>query len=300
MEASKLPKPNFFIVGAPKCGTTALYGYLKLHPEIYMCDVKEPVFFGSKRFKDISDYLALFSGANHEKMIGEASPNYLFSDMAAQQIKAFDPSAKIIIMLRSPVDLLYSAYFQSRASGTENINSFEEAINIGDERKNGNKLSDGVPARPIYRNYVRFTEGVTRYFTLFGRVNVHVIIYDDFQKDTAAVYRQTLEFLNVNPDFKPEFQVVNASKEVRSPKLQKILLFFRLSPRQIKRSKVVAFIPSPLRSRLQTLFRTIYLVEKRPPPMDKQLKLRLQQEFLPEVQQLSELLERDLTHWCRD
>lgn len=299
MEASNLPKPNFFIVGAPKCGTTALYEYLKPHPEIYMCDVKEPVFFGSKRFKDTADYLALFSGASHETMIGEASPNYLFSDIAAQQIKEFDPSAKIIIMLRSPVDLLYSAYFQSRSSGTENVDSFEEALNMDEDRKMSNRSPDGV-SRPIYRNYVRFTEGVKRYFALFGRENVHVIIYDDFQNDTAAVYRHTLEFLGVNPTFKVEFKIVNASKEVRSRKLQKILLFFRLSPRQIKRSKVTTLIPSPLRDRLQTLFRTVYLVEKRPPPMDKQLRSRLQQEFLPEVQQLSELLGRDLTDWCRD
>jgi hypothetical protein len=300
--ANTVAKPNFFIVGAPKCGTTAMYEYLKAHPEIFMPDVKEPVFFGTQKTRDLASYLAIFSPAKNQKMIGEASPSYLASEDACKEIFEFDPAAKIIIMLRSPIDVIYSAYYQSRASGRENIMSFEEALNEGENRLNMERLPDGDP-RPIYRSYVRFSGSVQRYFNRFGRNNVHIIIYDDLQKDTAAVYRRTLEFLGVDPDFRPEFKVVNPSKQVRSLKLQKLLLFFRLSPHELKRSKLGAvgrLIPAQIRQMLFKPLRNLYLVEKRPPPLDPDLKRRLQEEFLSEVQQLSELLGRDLTHWCRD
>lgn len=294
-------KPNFFIVGAPKCGTTAMYEYLKAHPDIFMPDVKEPNFFGKQNYQSLADYLALFAHAKNQKMIGEASPTYLSSKTAPHEIFEFNPAAKIIIMLRSPIDLIYSAYYQSRASGRENLPTFEEALSAGDARRTGKKLANDVP-QPIYRNYVRFTESVQRYFDLFGRANVHVIIYDDFQRDLASVYRQTLEFLGVDSQFRPRFDVINPSKQVRSAALQKALLFFHISPLELKRSrlgKLAKFVPARIQNPLYRMLRALYLVEKRPPPMSAELRLQLQQEFLPEVQHLGDLLGRDLTHWCR-
>ena len=111
-------KPDFFIVGAPKCGTTALYTYLKQHPEIFMSPQKEPQFFANDVLGDRrhtctwAEYLSCFAAARGAKRIGEASVAYLGSPCAPKQIKMFNPAAKIIIMLRNPVDMMHSLHNQ--------------------------------------------------------------------------------------------------------------------------------------------------------------------------------------------
>ena len=124
-----MKRPNFFIVGAPKCGTTALYQYLNEHPQIYMSDIKEPAYFRQRsNFKTEADYLALFAGARDEIRLGEATPSYLRSPEATEAIYRFDPDAKIIIMLRDPVSLMMSTYSQDRVMGREKSPTFAEAL----------------------------------------------------------------------------------------------------------------------------------------------------------------------------
>ena len=126
-------KPNLFIVGAPKSGTTALYEYLKVHPEIFMSAYKEPHYFGSdlrgprmEQFRgNDRKYLSLFAAATNEKWVGEASIWYLYSQRAAQEIKAYDPNAAIIIMLRNPLEMGYSMFYQSSYTGNEILPTFE-------------------------------------------------------------------------------------------------------------------------------------------------------------------------------
>src|SRR3989339_415720 len=135
-------KPDFFIVGAPKSGTTAMCTYLKQHPEIFMPEKKESHFFGtdlnSPRFiRDKKIYLSLFSKAKDERRVGESSVWYLYSKKAASEIKEFSPSASIIIMLRNPVDMLYSQHSQFLYNGNEDIACFEEALNAEQDRRRG-------------------------------------------------------------------------------------------------------------------------------------------------------------------
>jgi hypothetical protein len=122
-------KPDFFIVGAPKSGTTAMYFYLKQHPEIFMPERKELHFFGSDFFaphfvRDLKEYLKFFEGADNKKRIGEASVWYLYSKRAAFEIKEFNPDADIIIMLRNPVDMMYSLRETLRKKGIERASFF--------------------------------------------------------------------------------------------------------------------------------------------------------------------------------
>ena len=141
-------KPNFFIVGAPKCGTSALYEYLGAHPEIFMSPYKEPHFFGSdlqQRWRPTkSQYFSCFAKARDEKRVGEASVHYLYSKCAAAEIKEFCPEARIIIMLRDPVEMLYSLHSQSIFSGNEVINDFEEALEAEADRKLGRRIPRGI------------------------------------------------------------------------------------------------------------------------------------------------------------
>ena len=138
-EASKMQsvggkKPDVFIVGAPKCGTSAMDQYLAAHPEIYMAKKEMHAFGSDLRFgpqfyrRDQEAYLAEFATRNGERRAGEASVWYLFSTQAAAEIHAFNPEARIIIMLREPAEMLYSLYYQFRFDGNEHLPTFEEAL----------------------------------------------------------------------------------------------------------------------------------------------------------------------------
>jgi hypothetical protein len=270
-----------------------------------MPEVKEPNHFGAdtqdidfNRFRDESDYLELFAGATTQKRIGEATPLYLRSPEAARQIWEFDPAAKIIIMLREPVDLLYSNYWHYRSTGRETARSLAEAMaNEQDEQQQ----QDSALVAPIYRELPCFSEHVRRYMEQFGRENVLVILMDDLKHDTAAVYRQALEFLDLDPTFQPDFKIVNAGKQVRSEALQRLLVKLNLTPLQIKNSAAgyVAsrIIPRPLRQAGVQAFRQLYASERKPPPIDPEFRQRIQAEYRAEVEALSILLERDLSHW---
>ena len=131
--------PNFFIIGAPKSGTTALSQYLKEHPNIFFSRVKEPHFFDldtSKRLKaDLPTYLSLFSEAepDRHKAVGEGSTGYLFSKVAVSEILKFNPNSKFIVMLRNPVELVQAWHSEMYYEGVENISDFEGAWRL--ERK---------------------------------------------------------------------------------------------------------------------------------------------------------------------
>jgi hypothetical protein len=223
-------KPDLFIVGAPRCGTTAMYTYLGQHPDVFMATPKEPHFFGTDisapgLVRDEQKYLSLFAAARHEQRVGEASVFYLCSRRAAAEIHAFCPSASIIIMLRNPVDMMHSLHSRHLLIAVENIDDFHAALAAEEERKQGLR----PPARPypaetlLYREMATYRPQVQRYFDVFGRQSVHVIVFDDFTNDTARVYRETCEFLGVSPDFQPKFPVINANKGARSQTVRKAL-----------------------------------------------------------------------------
>ncbi len=302
------PTPNFFIVGAPKCGTTALNQYLSVHPEIFVAQ-KEMHFFGADlqfgpQFyrRNEAAYLAEFDAWNGQPSVGEASVWYLFSQRAAAEIKAFNPQARIIIMLREPAAMLYSLYNQFRADGNEHLPTFAEALAAEPDRQAGRRLARTAYFRQglVYRAAARYTEQVRRYFELFGREQVRVILYDDFAADPAAAYREALGFLGVAVNRGEEnFGVVQASQTVRSPALRSFL-----------QDPLVRGTAIALRSRLPSvLFNLVQKAgdqlcdlnsrEQKYPPIPPELQLALKREFAPEVEQLSELLGRDLTHWSR-
>ncbi|MDV2502786.1 MAG: sulfotransferase domain-containing protein [bacterium] len=298
-------KPDFFIVGAPRCGTTAMKVFLWEHPEIFMAAGREPHFFGTDLhspmfIRDERTYLSLFARANNEKRVGEKSVLYLYSRHAASEIKEFQLSASIIIMLRNPVDMLYSLHgHRLHITGREDILDFETALEAEEDRKRGLRIPAGTSPREIwlvpYRDRARYTQQVRRFLDTFGRENVHIIIFDDFVREPAGVYRETLRFLEVNPEFQPHFQQINANRRVRSRRLSN----FITNPPQLARSFVQAVMPfSPIRKMLWSLVNLNSSYFPRP-TLSPEIRKRLQVEFLPEVEQLSELLGRDLTHWCR-
>ncbi|MBA2556652.1 MAG: hypothetical protein H0V12_04785, partial [Chloroflexi bacterium] len=145
------PRPDFFIPGAPKSGTSSMYEYLRQHPEIYLPSLKEPRHFcpdqdsGSDRdglffVRDRDEYLALYAGVRGEKRIGDASVQYLYSRVAAERIREFNPDARFIVMLRNPVHMAYSLHGQRLAGGGEDIEDFGEALEAEADRREGRRL----------------------------------------------------------------------------------------------------------------------------------------------------------------
>ena len=306
-KSSSEKRPDFFIVGAPRCGTTALATYLSEHPDIYMAK-KEMHFFGADlRFgpqffrRDCDAYRAEFAQWNGQTRTGEASVWYLFSKQAAAEIKAYNPDARIIILLREPISMLYSLYHYFLYDGNEHLPSFEEALAAEKDRSMGQRITrqtyfvQGL----AYRAVVHFAEQVQRYFDLFGRERVHVIIYDDLAADTVGTYRATLSFLGVSDSVDIPVRPINANVTVKSS-------FLRVALNDpLVRGTAIAlrsWLPKPLFALIQNVGTGIIELNKRPAqrhPMDHGLKLALQKEFAPEVERLSALLKRDLTHWSK-
>lgn len=288
--------PNFFIVGAPRCGTTSLWTYLKVHPEIYMAPQKELYFFDTDldiwgdeaRPRSLEQYLESFSAARDKEKVGEATPSYLASQVAPKVIKTFSPEAQIIIMLRNPVDVMYSLHSMGRRYHMEPVAGFRAALEA-DATRTGRGLVG-------YRRFTDFPSQVQRYFDLFGRDNVHVIIYDDLKEDAAGVYRGTLRFLGVSLGFAPEFAVIDANRHVRNFRLQRILVRPPWALQEIGRT----LIPRWLQTRIRRELLNINTVVRERPPMEPELKRRLQKEFEPKLERLSKVLGRDLSGWCKE
>jgi len=257
--------PNFFIVGAPRSGTTALFLYLKQHPEIYMADNKEPYFFCTD-FHEESDryfknnirfpirteksYLKLFKKVGNEKVIGEATPDYLYSKVAAGNIHSFNKYSKILISLRNPIDFLYSLHAQLFYINAENIADFQKAFYLEPERRKGYNMPLGLlwPSSLYYSERIKYNEQVSRYLNIFPREHVKIIIYEDFKADNLTVYRDILGFLNVNVDFKPSLKVYNPGGSPRLGFINQLLILFG-------NSTIKNIIPSAWRKRINITVR---------------------------------------------
>ena len=294
-------KPNVFIVGAPKCGTTSLYASLKQHPDIFMSEIKEPQYFAAdtlqcqRRIRTLPEYMDCFAAANEEERIGEASTAYLGSPSAAWGLKKFNPNAQIIVMLRNPIDVMYSLHSERLFDNMEHIWDFELAINSTETRTwRAGPFKKQPVIRMGYREVTHFSEQLERYFEVFGRESVHVIIYEDLKMDFEGVYERVLRFLNVRPVSQPRVEL-NANKKARSQYLQ---AFLDHPPRWIH-GAMRSLVPDKIRPSLVHCFNKANVVTEPRPPMDERLRKRLQKEYEQEVVQLSAILQRDLTAWCR-
>lgn len=301
-----MKRPDFFIVGAPKCGTKSMDAYLKAHPQLFVPDRKEILYFGTDLENPVrpteEEYLAHFTPARDDQRAGESTVWYLYSKRGAAEIKAFSPDASIIVMLRNPVDMIYSLHSQHLFSFYEDIDDFSTALDAEEDRKAGRRLPAKTNMRNVpfcrdllyYSEVGKYTEQIKRYFDHFSRDQIHFIIFDDLKRDTAEAYRQTLKFLGVDDGFQADLRALNANKRVRSNVFRTLLV----DPPKIVWKTAGALLPRKLHRRLFQRLKELNTAYVSRPPMDSQLRRRLQEECLPEVERLSELLGRDLSGWC--
>lgn len=294
-------RPDFFIVGAPKTGTTSLYQYLRQHPAIFMPEVKEVKYFGTDRQPrhtpklTLDEYLALFRGAPPGARVGEASVGYLRSSSAAQEIAGFSPGAQAIVMLRDPVEVMHALHSELLFLGVEDIADFGEAVAAEPDRRAGRRIPANInnPRGLFYREAVAFAEQLDRWFDALGRDRVHVIVFDDFKADTAAAVRDTFRFLGVDDGFPPSLEIANPSKVARSRVLQRVIS----SPPGWMRSAARRLMPRTTRKRLYRSAMRLNARSQARQAMDRELRARLTAELTPEVERLGTLIGRDLSHW---
>lgn len=291
--------PSFLIVGAPKCGTTAMTRYLEAHPDVFVAQRKDLHYFGSdlnftrRPRRSAAQYAEHFADAAAARAVGEASVWYLYSEKAAEEIAAFDARMRIIIMLRQPVDMMHALYTQLRLNGLgdEDLPTFREALEAEPERAAGRRIpaNTPLPEALLYRRVASFSEQVRRFQAVFPPEQLLILLQDDLKADTPATYRRTLAFLGVDETFEPSLERVNANKVVRSEGLRKLIAYTPSSAKEL--------IPTSLRRGLRKRVAKLNSRHAPRPPLDDDLRAMLQAEMASEIDALEGVIDRDLSGW---
>jgi hypothetical protein len=233
--------PNLFIVGAPKCGTTAWAKYLGSHPDIFFPRHKDQCFFALDlpNFRLVltaDEYAEAFAESGNARIIGEASAMYLFSTAAAGAIRDHDPASRILIFLREQEEYLPSLHNQFLREFAEEIEDFETAW-----RLSGRRPPDTVPPTCLeprtldYRAMGRFREQVERYLAVFPAEQVHVVRFRDWTADPRKTYLEILEFLGLQDDGRIDFPPINQGRTYRSRALARLIMRPPMSVRRAGR-----------------------------------------------------------------
>lgn len=294
-------RPTWFIVGAPKAGTAAWYTYLKAHPQVYLPAAREVHHFADDllppghRMRDQRFVQSLYREAKPHQSVGQVGIFYMYSDVAARRIHAFDPKAKIIAMIRNPVDLMYSLHGQLLYNGEEDLVDFAEALLAESDRAAGRRPvpPSGTLNKFRYREIAKMAAQLERYFALFPRDQIQVVVYDDIASDTRATFEKTLDFLGLPPPAGATYGRINTAKEPRSTVVRDLLL--HNPPRPVR--TLGRLVPNRVRWELRDAIRRRNTRTVERPPMAAELRSALQREFTPEVDRLSELTGRDLSPW---
>lgn len=292
-------RPNLFLIGAPKCGTTAMSHYLAEHPDVLFSRPKELRFFHTdfhphhRLAHDLDSYLALFGP--RERMarfpwVAEGTVWYLYSREAVANILRFNPEARFLVMIRDPLQLAPSLHAQLLYGGDEDVPSFAEAWELQAMRRRGERIPRTCrdPRVLQYEAVAQLGRQMERLYGLVPRDRVHVILHDDLQRDPRATHRSALDFLGLADDGLGDFPRINESRVVHRRRLASLLYLGGAVKRRmgITGSLGVWRTLSPHLSRRQ-----------RREPVPEELRQRLRETFRPDVELLSCLVDRDLTGW---
>lgn len=295
---------DFFIVGEPKSGTTALASFLADHPEVVMSDPKELGFFatdlikesdlyhGNKRYphiRTIDEYTKYFNGEGRIK--GEASTNYLYSKEAAKKIKNHNPNAKIIMMFRNPVDMIHSLHMQYVNEGREDELDFELALQKQEQRLNGQAIPANTvaPSYLQYDKWAQYAQQAERYLKVFPKKQILILISEEFSADNPGIFIKVCEFLNIDESFTPNFKIVHGSVKPRSNKMNHVLnnQYFKSTLMKIVGRKTYHSIRKPI----------VKLIMKPQPrsALDSETRAKLYGSHKANIEKFSKLINRDLS-----
>ena len=285
--------PNFYIIGAVKSGTTSLYAYLRQHPQVFLPAMKEPHFFTqphpSREQKhwiqyvaNVEQYQQLYHGAERFPRIGDASPSYLWCEEAPQRIHAVQPDARIIVILRDPVQRAYAQYLMDFNEGVLDL-PFVEAL-----QRDWTRPDKGWGISHLYVELGRYTAQIMRYQQQFGAGQVHVCLLEDLKKTPLAVLEDIADFLEIDRGPLHDMDLETVHNVHRLPRGN--------WARQLASGHISRYIGEHLFPRTwgEFVWRNVFLREGRKPPMDAEARSFLQAIYTPEIERLEQLLGRPL------
>lgn len=292
--------PNFFIIGAAKCGTTALSQYLAQHPDVFMSSPKEPHFFAfmgesldfrgpgvtvNSAITDIDSYLRIFENAGSARAIGEASVTSLYVPTASARIREYVPAAKLIVILRNPVERAFSSFQHLIRDGREPIADFEAALDAEPRR-----IRDNWGFLWRYADMGFYHRQLEPFFSLFPRTSIRTVLHEDLVRDSERTLRELFEFLGVDAAFTADTSVRhNVSGVPRLGFLHRALL----GTTAIK-GALHAVLPEKARVRAREWYLARALERQSMPLRSRE---RLKEVFASDVAKLAQLIDRDLSGW---
>jgi hypothetical protein len=294
--------PNFLIIGAAKAGTTSLYYYLKQHPQIYMSPIKEPRFFAFKDKKpnfqgpacginqtsitNYQDYYALFKDVQNEVAIGEASTIYLYSTIAAKQIKQDIPGIKLIIVLRDPIERAYSSFSHLTRDGYETL-SFINALKEEEKR-----IANNWSHLWHYKNGGFYYAQVKQYLEIFAPEQIKIYLYEDLKYNPQLLIQDVYQFLGVDPNFLPDLAKQNISGK---PKSRLLVHLFKRD--NYLKSFFKPFLTKQIRDLVRNKIIQINMKEK--PDLPSKIRQDLINVYRKDMLNLQDLIQRDLSAWLK-
>ena len=302
--------PDFFVVGAPRCGTTALCRYLARNPQVCFSRPKEPHYFArheelptvAELQRDYLDQCFPHYSENH-RVVGEGSVSYLHLPDTLRHIVHFNPAARFLVMLRNPLTMLPSYHLRMRYLLQEDEEDFETAWNLEPMRERNESLPPCcVDSRLLmYSSMARYGAQLQRLFDIAGREQVHVVIFDDFVANPLDAYQGVLKFLGVDYDGQTEFERRYESRLYRVRWLQRLLFV-----PAVKGGKIGETLQRKARkynadgSKAPSLIKKLAglnRVSVPPTPLTPRMVTVVSESVRPDLELLSNLLGRDLTHW---
>jgi hypothetical protein len=299
--------PNFLVIGAAKCGTDSLCNYLAQHPDVFIPGAREPNFFvadgqptvpyagpGDRSalehemwYSSLPAYEALFAAAHEERAVGEGTAWYIYYPDALARIKHYVPDARLIAVLRNPVDRAYSAYTMLRRDGREPDPDFRSALAAEDRRTAANW-------EPIW-HYAKmgfYSAQVKRLYDLFDPAQLRIYIYDDYNANPGPILHDAFRFIGVDDTFVPDTSVrYNVSLVPQNESLHQLV-----AGQNPLKDTLKAVVPSGLRRRMKE--RIVERNLTRPQPLDPGLRRELAAHFRPDVLELETILGRSLPQWA--
>ena len=295
--------PNFLIIGAMKAGTTSLYRYLKQHPQVFMSPIKEPNFFALEgealddprvTVTDLDSYTALFDGVTDHRAIGEASVRYLYSEKAAERIHHYIPDAKLLVVLRNPVERAFSAYVYQFSRGSDLSPHFGEALQAEPER-----IAQDFDCWWHYKAMGFYHAQLQNYYQYFSPQHIKVCLHEDLCEQPNAVLADIFQFLQVDSSFQPN--TAQQHNTTRVPQ-NRLIHNFLTKPHPIKdvfkplfsaslRYKIVKGL------RQKNLTASSNVDPSKRPTLTPEVRQQLINDYREDIVRLQDLLQRDLSHW---